>query len=96
MAYQIRWSLRAVTSLESICEYIAKDSPYFAAVFAKRIVRVIGSLKEYPYSGRVVPEYNTKDLREKILDNYRIVYRIKNEFVEIVVITHGSKLFNDL
>ena len=86
---------RAVDSVESICEYIAKDSQHFA-IFAKRFFRVISSIKDYPYSGRVVPEYNNKDLCENISDNYRIVYRIKNEYVEIAVITYYSKLLNGL
>lgn len=96
MAYRIRWSPRSVDNLESICEYIAKDSLHFATVFAKSIFRVVDTIKEFPNSGRVVPEYNNKDLREKILNNYRIVYRVKDEYIEIVVITHCSKLLDGL
>jgi toxin ParE1/3/4 len=57
---------------------------------------VVDSIKEFPNSGRVVPEYNNKALREKILNNYRIVYRVKDEYIEIVVITHCSKLLDGL
>jgi toxin ParE1/3/4 len=96
MAYRIRWSPRSVDNLERICEYIAKDSQHFATVFAKSIFRVVDGIKEFPNSGRVVPEYNNKDLREKILNNYRIVYRVKDEYIEIVVITHCSKLLDGL
>jgi len=37
MAQQIRWSPRAIDHFEDICNYIAKDSEYYAALFAKRI-----------------------------------------------------------
>ena len=46
----------------------------------------------FPESGRIVPEYNQKDLWEVIFQNYRIVYRIKPDIIEIVTITHGARL----
>lgn len=94
MADKIRWSLKAANSLEDICKFISKDSEYYAIFFAKRVFELIRSLEQFPLSGRVVPEYNDKNLREKILDNYRIVYRVKDENIEIVVICHGSKLLS--
>jgi len=33
-------------------------------------------------------------IREVILGNYRIVYRTKQEFVEILTIYHGARLLN--
>jgi toxin ParE1/3/4 len=91
MAYQIRWSLRAANNLEEICNYIAKDSEYYAAFFAKKVNAIIKSLVQFPKSGRVVPEYDNMNLREKIFENYRIVYRLKEEYIEIVAICHGAR-----
>jgi plasmid stabilization system protein ParE len=34
---QIRWSLHAIEQLEAQCEYIAKDSVFYANLFAKKI-----------------------------------------------------------
>jgi Txe/YoeB family toxin of Txe-Axe toxin-antitoxin module len=61
-------------------------------LFAKRIFKIIQDMNEFPMSGRVVPEYNNSNIREKIVENYRIVYRIKDDFLEIAVICHASKL----
>ncbi|MFN3395854.1 MAG: type II toxin-antitoxin system RelE/ParE family toxin [Thermodesulfovibrionales bacterium] len=54
------------------------------------------SLPHFPKTGRVVPEYNDENIREKIYQNYRIVYRLKDGVVEIVAICHGSKLLEDI
>ncbi len=73
---RIIWSPDAAADLEAICEYIAKDSGYYARVFAQGVVNTVERLLIFPESGRIVPEYNRKDLREIIFQNYRIVYRI--------------------
>lgn len=39
----------------------------------------------------MVPEYQDENLRERIFQNYRIVYRIRNDVIEIVVISHSAK-----
>ena len=85
MAYEIRWSPRAADNLEDVCDYIAKDSEYYAALFAKKVNSVIKSIPQFPKAGRIVPEYRDDNLREKIYENYRIVYRLKGEVVEGVI-----------
>jgi len=60
-------------------------------MFAQRIVSIVEAIPSFPETGRIVPEYRRQDLREKIYRNYRIVYRIKADAIEIVAITHGSK-----
>ncbi len=96
MAYQIRWAPRAASDLEGICNYIARDSEYYAAFFAKKINGIIKAIPLFPEAGRIVPEYRDKNLREKIYKNYRIVYRIKGELIEIVTICHGAKPLDDI
>lgn len=96
MANQIRWSLRAASNFEEICTYIARDSECYAALFAKRINVIINSIPQFPKAGRIVPEYNDENLREKIYENYRIVYRVKGDVIEIVTICHGARQLNDI
>ena len=91
MAGSIRWSPRAIAQLEEICEHIAQDSEQYAVLFAKRVMGIVGAIPKFPRAGRVVPEYGDQDLREKLYNNYRIVYRLKEKTVEIVVITHGAR-----
>ncbi len=96
MAQKIRWSPRAASGFEEICKFIARDSDYYARFFAKKINAIIKRIPQFPKSGRVVPEYGEENLRENIFENYRIVYRLKGEFVEIVAISHGAKPLDPL
>ncbi len=90
------WSPRATEDLEGICEYIGKDSEYYAKFFAQKIVVIIEKTAEFPEMGRIVPEYNQNNLRERIFRNYRIVYRLKPGIIEIVTIFHGAKLLPEI
>ncbi len=72
MAAQIIWSPRAIHHLDDLCHYIDHDSPIYAIAFASRIVHIINTLPDNPHSGRIVPEYNNKNLREIIHQGYRI------------------------
>jgi plasmid stabilization system protein ParE len=56
------------------------------------VFKRIEQLELFPYSGRVVPEYNQPNLREIIYQNYRVIYRVKTGLIEIVRITHGARL----
>jgi toxin ParE1/3/4 len=96
MALKIRWSPRAISNLEEICDHISKDSRYYALALARRIISIIESIPLFPESGRMVPEYQSQILREKIYKSYRIVYRVKSDCIEVVAISHGTKLLDDI
>ncbi len=91
MAAKIKWAPRSASNFEDICIYIAKDSEFYATLFAKKVTAIIKAIPKFPQAGRIVPEYKDVNLREKIYENYRIVYRIKEDIIEIVAICHGAK-----
>jgi len=37
----------------------------------------------------------TPELRERLLDNYRIIYRLKKGAVEVGTILHGARLLRE-
>jgi len=88
---KIKWSLQSVEDLENIYEYISKDSPNYAKIFILKIMKIISEIPEHPRIGRIVPEFNEKNLRERIFKSFRIVYRIKNKKIEIVTIIHSTR-----
>jgi toxin ParE1/3/4 len=53
---EIRWTFQSVEDLESITNYISKDSSYFAKLIISNIIDVVDQLVFYPELGRVVPE----------------------------------------
>lgn len=88
---QISWSPSSLLDLDSIAEFIARDSAHYASLFVQSIVAHVDNLSEFPQSGRVVPEYGREDLREFIFENYRIVYRVRGELIEIAAVVHGAR-----
>lgn len=92
MARKVIWSPHAAQSLQDICSFIERDSKRYASIFAQRIITAIEIAAEFPEMGRIVPEYKNPVLREKILGDYRIVYRLKDSIIEIAVIVHGARL----
>jgi toxin ParE1/3/4 len=86
------WSPEARDDLQSICAYIARDSDRYARLFADRVIALVESIPAHPLLGAVVPEYGQEELRERHLQNYRIVYRVRKDVVQIVTIAHGARL----
>lgn len=69
---------------------------YYAAFFAKKILLIVKTIPQFPLAGRVVPEYQDENLREKLYENYRLVYRIKADVIEIVALCHGARLLENI
>ncbi len=88
---KIVWTEDGISSLEDVAGYIAKDSPYYASNFIKKILYSIEKLTNFPQVGRIVPEYNDPTIRELIYQNYRIVYKIKSRVIYIALVVHGFK-----
>lgn len=73
---EIRWTVQALDDVEAIANYIARDSAHYAQFFATKIFDAVKRIEIFPESGRVVSEINQQDIREILLGNYRIIYRI--------------------
>jgi len=96
MAVKIRWSPTAIIHFAEIYNYISRGYEKYASIFAKKVMAIVKSIPDFPKAGRVVPEYDDENLREKILGNYKIVYREKKDAIEIVTISSGSRLLKDI
>ena len=96
MAERLRWSLKAADNLEEICSFIEQDNPAAARDLARNLFQLANDIPDYPLMGRVVPEFGVFEIRERILSPYRMVYRVKNETVEILAIRHSARRFPTL
>lgn len=90
----VRWTLQASQDLDSIVEFIAKDSPQYARLFVVDIFQAVDRIAEFPKSGRVVPELGDPIVREIILGNYRLVYRLRERLAELLTVYHGARLLD--
>jgi toxin ParE1/3/4 len=91
VAYRVAWTTPALRDLESIIAYISKDSRQYASQFAREALEVGDSLSRFPRRGRRVPEFAHVRLWEIFLANYRLVYAIGDEKVEIIALIHGAR-----
>ncbi|MBO0992449.1 type II toxin-antitoxin system RelE/ParE family toxin [Bacillus sp. SD088] len=92
---RIVWSPDAVTDLEDISQYISLDSKENATVVVRGIFATAESVSLFPLSGRIVPEFEKKSIREKLYQSYRIIYRIKSsDHIDIVRIFHQARELN--
>jgi len=90
----VLWTSRARDDLRSIRDFIAEDSPQVATVVVGRILSATERIAAFPESGRYVPEFESRNLREIILRPYRVVYRlVGSSQVHILTIHHGARLF---
>ena len=55
MVEKIRWSPKAADNFEEICNFIGKDSEFYASMLAKKINSIIKNIPLFPESGRIVP-----------------------------------------
>ena len=95
MAQRVVWSRRALQDAETIAEYIAHDSPAYAAAVVKRMVAQTQVLSRFPNSGRKVPEFDDENIREVFACSYRIIYLVRTADVLIAAIIHGKRVLPD-
>ena len=89
---RLNWTDQAILDLVNIADFIAKDSVKYAKITVIRIRVAARQLKIYPFSGRVVPESTTQNIRELILGNYRIIYCIVSSIqIDILTVHHSAK-----
>ena len=91
---EVRWTAQAADDLESIAEFIARDSPQYARLFVLDVLQAVERLAPFPMIGRTVPELSDPMIREVLLGAYRIVYRVREELVEILTVYHGARLLD--
>lgn len=84
------WSLTARRDLRAIRDYISFDSPNAARALIARIRAAARRAHAFPRIGRVVPEFGDEDIRELILENYRVVYVLKEGRVHIARVIHSA------
>lgn len=92
MGFQVERSSEALADLESITEYIARDSAVYTRAVVESILETAESLDEFPFRGRTVPELNQKSVRERFVYSYRVIYRVQNGTATIAAVVHGKRM----
>jgi addiction module RelE/StbE family toxin len=88
---KVRWTASAIADLVDIRRYIKERNPTAAAAVAANIRSRVALLRAQPLMGRVVRE--RAGVRELVVDNYVIVYVVRENEVEIERVWHGRQRF---
>jgi len=76
---KINWTDLAVQDLQDILEFITHDSEKYAVLTVNKIYLSADNLLKFPELGRIVPEIGSPKIRELIVGNYRLIYRLKTK-----------------
>jgi len=91
---EIIWSPLAQTKLSEIAEYIALDKPSAAIKWVKTVLDSVENLLLFPKSGRNVPELENDYYKELIIGNYRIIYKISDNQIQILTIRNFKQILS--
>lgn len=88
----VYWTDRARARLRAIERHIARESPLVAPRVVGRVLQHSRRLSALPLSGRAVPEYEREDIREILLNPYRIIYQVLSDQIAVLTVRHYREL----
>ncbi|MDB9405366.1 type II toxin-antitoxin system RelE/ParE family toxin [Microcystis aeruginosa CS-1036] len=88
---KVFWTETAVNHLSAIYNYISQNSPQYAQRLVERLTRRSEQIANFPFSGRLVPEFETEQIREVIEGSYRIIYYIKPDQIDVIAVLHAAR-----
>lgn len=88
---QIRWTDLALDDFTRICDHSNSNfGPTRGRRTALQIYGAVDALADFPHIGRIGRKAGTSELVIRGLP-FLVVYRLKNETIEIVRILHGAQ-----
>jgi toxin ParE1/3/4 len=91
---KVVWTEQACRQLAAIEAFVAQDDPRAAAKLVERLLGRAEALSSHPDRGRKVPEIPGSNLRELLVNNYRVVYRRTPNAIEILTVFEGHRLLH--
>lgn len=88
---KVFWTENAIQDLLGIKNFISQDSITRAEEWLIELYAAGENLAQFSSRGRIVPEFNQDNLRELLIEHYRLVYRIKSVSVEIITVFEGHR-----
>lgn len=88
---RVHWSGPAIRELEGALDFIARDNREAADRLGRKLHAVVGRLKAFPDSGRIVPELEDPSLREVIHAPFRVIYEHRENVVQILAVVRSEQ-----
>ena len=96
MARPLIWSADARADLNEIEAYIAASSPDNASRVVEKIREAANKQVDFPYSARIIPEFQDANRREIFVYQYRLMYRIESLRIRVLRVVHGKRLLRNV
>lgn len=88
---KVIWTPRAQQRLQELYDHIAQDQPINADRWIVRMLDRGEQIGDQPRSGRIVPEDQRDTVREIFEGDYRIIYRIRSQQIDVLSVRHGAQ-----
>ena len=83
---RIIWSHCALERAAEIADYIAEDNPSAAKKWITQLFEHVKKIEQFPESTRIVHEINDPTIREVVFKNFRIIYEIQNNCINVLTV----------
>lgn len=97
--FEVLWTKSAEYDLELIIQYLKLDSVSIAKEIFFELIKECENLYYFPQRKRVVPELQQIGIfkyREIIYKRWRVIFKIENEKVYILLIVDSSRNLEDI
>ncbi|MCE5191880.1 MAG: type II toxin-antitoxin system RelE/ParE family toxin [Actinomycetia bacterium] len=88
---KVTWAPLAREQTADAFAYISAERPSAALRWFEEIVERAGSLSQFPDMGRMMPEAGRPEVREVIVEPYRLIYRRDSDEVVIIGVFHSRQ-----
>lgn len=91
---KLTWTLQARRDLDLIAGFIGRDSPAAAVRQIAVLRQTARDTLQFPHIGRLVPEADRENVRERIVGNHRLLYEVFPEEIRVVMVVEGHRLLS--
>jgi len=97
--YFVKWTAPAREDVNEIIDHISLTNLNYSVKLMDMIEEKVEKLKTSPKSYRIVPElekYGYLMYREIIVEYWRVMYKIENKYVYIMLVIDGRRNLEDI
>ncbi|MGH7343352.1 MAG: type II toxin-antitoxin system RelE/ParE family toxin [Candidatus Rokuibacteriota bacterium] len=88
---RVVWTEQARRMLDDAVSYLAQDSRPAAERLLTQALEAASSLDIHSERGRLVPELEQPNIRQLLVQRYRLIYEVTPAEVQVLAFIHGAR-----
>lgn len=88
---RVVWTEQARRMLDDAVSYVAQDSRPAAERLLIQALKAASSLDVHSERGRLVPELDQPNVRQLLVQRYRLLYEVTPAEVQVLAFLHGAR-----